>query len=297
MWEFLKKIVTDQSQEYTVTVYNDKETDSSQNFHIKRADTLLLFAIFVLVSMLFSTLLFYVTPLGNIFENRFDMTYRQEVLEITQRVEALQDSLIARDIQLNDLKNFVRTVPDTTFEVEEGAVLPGRVSGNQVRLPGRVSEYTARVPTSELQAYDMLNRFEILNYSDTHDAPFLALMPADGTITQGFSNQTGHLGIDIALPAGTPFLAISDGVVFYADWTMNYGYVLLLQHANGIISIYKHAQKLQKKQGDFIVKGDVLGTVGDRGLMSSGSHLHFEIWEQGIPRNPLYYLETNESPG
>lgn len=286
MWEFLKKIVTDQSQEYTVTVYNDKETDSSQNFHIKRADTLLLFAIFVLVSMLFSTLLFYVTPLGNIFENRFDMTYRQEVLEITQRVEALQDSLIARDIQLNDLKNFVRTVPDTTFEVEEGAVLPGRVSGNQVRLPA-----------SELQAYDMLNRFEILNYSDTHDAPFLALMPADGTITQGFSNQTGHLGIDIALPAGTPFLAISDGVVFYADWTMNYGYVLLLQHANGIISIYKHAQKLQKKQGDFIVKGDVLGTVGDRGLMSSGSHLHFEIWEQGIPRNPLYYLETNESPG
>lgn len=286
MWEFLKKIFTGQSQEYTITAFSDEESESSENFHIKKSDTILLFTIFVLVSMLFSTLLFYVTPLGNIFESRFDTTFRKEVLEITQRVEALQDSLVARDVQLNDLKTLVRTVPDTTFDVEERAALSGSMSQNRVALL-----------SGDLQAYEMLNRFEILNYSGYEESSTPALMPADGSISQRFSNQTGHLGVDIALPAGTPFLAMLDGVVFYADWTMNYGYVVLLQHENGIVSIYKHAQNLLKKQGDFVVKGDVLGSVGDRGLMSSGSHLHFEIWERGIPRDPLFYLETSQASG
>ena len=286
MWEFLKNILTDQNQDQTVTVSKDEEPESTRTFHIKKSDTILLLAIFFLVSMLFSTMLFFATPLGNIFEKKFDTTFRNEVLEITQRVEALQDSLIARDIQLNDLKNFVRTVPDTTFEVDGGVGLARGLSENSVWLP-----------TREVQTYDMLNRFEILNFSENNDDSFPALMPAEGNITQGFSNQTGHYGIDIALTSGTPFLAIAEGVVLYADWTMNYGYVLFLQHGNGIVSIYKHAEKLLKKQGDFAVKGDVLGTAGDRGVMSSGSHMHFEIWEQGIPKNPLFYLENYQSSG
>ncbi|HLR90753.1 MAG TPA: M23 family metallopeptidase [Balneolaceae bacterium] len=281
MWEFLKKIFFDRYREYRVDVYPEEHPQESRSFHIQKSDTAWLFGIFLLLSILFSTLLFYTTPLGNIFETRFETAFRKEVLEITQRVEALQDSLVARDLQLNDLKNFVRTVPDTTFEIEPGSV-PGE----------RAVERLVRQPVSRLPAYDMLNRFEILNQPEAEDSPFLALMPAEGAVTQGFSYQTGHYGVDIALPAGTPFLAISDGVVFYTEWTVNYGYVLLLQHPNGIVSVYKHAERLLKKQGDFVVKGDVLGSVGDRGLLSSGSHLHFEIWDKGIPRNPLSYLDT-----
>lgn len=286
MWEFLKKIFTDQDQEHIVKLFSDEETESTQSFRIKKADTILLLTIFFLVSMLFSTLLFFVTPLGNIFETKFDTTFRKEVLEITQRVEALQDSLTARDLQLNDLKNFVRTVPDTTFEVDE-----------RVALTRRGVDMPSGLPVGGLQAHDMYNRFQIVNHSNRTENPFPAFMPAEGNITQGFSDQTGHYGIDIALTSGTPFLAVADGVVFHAGWTMNYGYILLLQHENGVVSIYKHAEKLSKRQGDFVVKGDVLGTVGDRGIMSSGSHLHFEIWEQGIPRNPLIYLENYQPAG
>src|SRR5690625_8038282 len=108
----------------------------------------------------------------------------------------------------------------------------------------------------------MLNRFEILNQPEAEDSPFLALMPAEGAVTQGFSYQTGHYGVDIVLPAGTPFLAISDGVVFYTEWTVNYGYGLVLQHPNGIVNGHKQAKRLLKKEEDLGGRGDVEGRVG-----------------------------------
>lgn len=286
MWEFLKNIFTDPNQEYTVKILNGDEPENTRKFHLKRSDAWLLLTIFLLVSLLFSALIFFVTPLGNIFEKKFDHAFRSEVLEITNRVEALQDSIAARDIQLHDLKNFVRTVPDTTFEIEGETVITREPAVNAVGLSMR-----------EIQAYELFNRFEILNNVRNDEDLFLAMMPAEGNITQGFSERTGHYGIDIALTSGTPFLAVEDGVVVYAGWTMNYGYILILQHTNGFVSVYKHAENLLKKQGEFVVKGDILGSAGDRGIISSGSHLHFEIWDQGIPENPLFYLGNDQTSG
>ncbi len=71
---------------------------------------------------------------------------------------------------------------------------------------------------------------------------------------------------------------------------MNYGYVIHIQHENGIVSIYKHASSLSKNIGDIVLKGDIVGTVGNAGTQSTGPHLHIEIWRNGVPQNPLMYL-------
>src|SRR5690625_3158076 len=152
MWEFLKKIFFDRYREYRVDVYPEEHPQESRSFHIQKSDTAWLFGIFLLLSILFSTLLLYTTPLGNIFETRFETAFRKEVFEITKRGEALQDALETSNLQLNNLKNNVRTVTDTTFENEPESV------------PGESAvERLVRQPVSRLPAYDMLNRFEIHN--------------------------------------------------------------------------------------------------------------------------------------
>ena len=77
-----------------------------------------------------------------------------------------------------------------------------------------------------------------------------------------------------------------NGMVVQSDWTWNFGHVVVIQHQEGYLSVYKHLTSTKKKQGDYISRGDVIGTSGDAGLISTGPHLHFELWKDGLPLNP-----------
>jgi murein DD-endopeptidase MepM/ murein hydrolase activator NlpD len=130
-------------------------------------------------------------------------------------------------------------------------------------------------------------QFNVIGYtSQVLPAPF----PVNGTVTQGYSPINGHFGIDIATMSGTTIRTIAEGVVISTEWTMNYGNVVYIQHKNGYLTIFKHVSKPTRKVGDFVQKGDILGSVTESGLISSGPHLHFEIWQNGTPLNPLNYL-------
>src|SRR5699024_7203907 len=119
---------------------------------------------------------------------------------------------------------------------------------------------------------------------------FPAFYPVEGTLTRKFNVDTGHYGIDIATDSGSSFRAIADGVIISEEWTFNYGYVIVIQHAKGIITVLKHVRTLQKTTGQIIRQGDIIGTVGNVGILSTGPHLHIEIWKNGIPQNPKHYL-------
>src|SRR5690625_7993768 len=122
MWEFLKKIFFDRYREYRVDVYPEEHPQESRSFHIQKSDTAWLFGIFLLLSILFSPLLFYTTPLGNIFETRFETAFRKEGLGITQRVEALQDSVVERDLELNKLILIELSISDIQIQIEPESV-------------------------------------------------------------------------------------------------------------------------------------------------------------------------------
>ncbi|MDZ7682562.1 MAG: M23 family metallopeptidase [Fodinibius sp.] len=145
--------------------------------------------------------------------------------------------------------------------------------------------------SSDVSTKGMLSQNEIIFSKIFQKVPeFPTNYPINGTFTRGYNPENGHYGIDIATEEGTSFKAIADGAVVNQDWTVNYGFVLHVQHSNGIITIYKHAASLSKSIGDIVLKGDILGTVGDVGVFSSGPHLHVEIWKNGVPQNPNSYL-------
>ncbi len=279
MWDFIRKIFSEREGEVTVVVLDDQDPDGSSSFKLSAQDIIKITLFVVIVSVLFTTIIFFATPIGSLYQRQQDESLRNEAIAITERMLSIQDSLEARDRQLNDIKEILQTVPDTTFEV------------SSMNRPQRIS--SGRIINNDpfIHAYEMLSQNEIIFSGSMDKAPdFPASYPIRGTLSQTFEPEKGHYGIDIAARVNTNFTALADGVVIYADWTINFGHVVYLQHSEGIVTVYKHASKILKKQGDYVLKGDILGTVANTGVLSSGSHLHLEIWKNGIPQNPEMYL-------
>lgn len=114
-------------------------------------------------------------------------------------------------------------------------------------------------------------------------------------IAQKFDVHTNHFGVDIVTKDNEPVKSIAKGTVILSNWTQETGYTIAVQHEGGLISIYKHNSVLLKKIGSFVQTGDILGVVGNSGELTSGPHLHFELWFKGNPVNPEYYIKlTNE---
>ena len=113
--------------------------------------------------------------------------------------------------------------------------------------------------------------------------------PLSGVVSQGF-DPVLHPYIDITAPAGSVVLSILDGTVIFAGWNDESGYTIQIQHANDIVSIYKHNQKLLKKTGDKVSAGASIALVGNTGSLTTGDHLHFELWYKGDAVDPTKYI-------
>ncbi len=282
MWEFIKRIFSEREGDVTVVVLDEHDPDGSSSFKLRARDIIKMVLIVILLSVLITTVIFFATPLGSLYQHKQDYTLRQNVIEISERVSNLQDSLMARDAQLNDMKEVLRSVGDTLLPVDRSAE---DYMSEEYYPPGG--------SMSNIQTFEMLSQNEIILSSSMVRSPdFPSSYPIDGVFTQGYSAEDGHLGIDLAARPDTEFRALADGTVINAGWTMNYGYVLYLQHSDGIVTVYKHASNLARSKGDFVLKGDILGQIGDRGVLSTGSHLHLEIWNDGVPQDPLMYLNN-----
>lgn len=130
--------------------------------------------------------------------------------------------------------------------------------------------------------------------SHTVQGVYLEVTPVSGIITSRFGNResirtSGHTGLDIAAPAGTPIKATADGEVIFSGYSGGYGYVVKISHGNGIQTYYGHCSSLYVSTGETVEAGDVIAAVGSTGN-STGNHLHFEVRVNGTEVNPQNYL-------
>ncbi|WP_227979742.1 M23 family metallopeptidase [Nocardia spumae] len=117
---------------------------------------------------------------------------------------------------------------------------------------------------------------------------------ANGTFTSGFGGRWGvqHLGVDIAAPIGTPIYAVEDGEVISAGPASGFGMWVRLKHADGTITVYGHVDTATVSEGQHVLAGDQIATVGNRGF-STGPHCHFEVWLNGSNKvDPLPWLAS-----
>ena len=117
-----------------------------------------------------------------------------------------------------------------------------------------------------------------------------SVKPADGLISRTYDSETKHLGIDIVNIEGTPIFATADGQVVFSGFSNDFGNSIILDHQNGYLSHYYHNQENFFKRGDSVKAGDVIAKLGNTG-MSTGPHLHFEIWKDGNSIDPIIFFD------
>lgn len=127
-----------------------------------------------------------------------------------------------------------------------------------------------------------------VRYMITNNIP--SVKPAKGLISREYDIDTKHFGIDIVNQVSTPIFSIADGLVVFSDFSKDFGNFLIIDHQNGYLSHYYHNEDLFFNKGDKVLAGDIIAKMGNTG-MSSGPHLHFEIWKDGTPINPNTFFE------
>ena len=131
-------------------------------------------------------------------------------------------------------------------------------------------------------------------FGQQQDKTIFFILPVNGYISRDFDPDRGHYGIDIVVKDGTPVYASAGGFVVFSGYTNNYGNIIILNHSDGYLSIYKHCSVILKKEREFVKQGELIAQSGNSGLATTGPHLHFEIWHNGKPVDPENLLIINK---
>ncbi|MBO6524565.1 MAG: peptidoglycan DD-metalloendopeptidase family protein [Balneolaceae bacterium] len=283
MLDFLKKLYEQRLKEITVILLDDSRPGEDNSYQFRPTKFFAFLTLVCVMLSMFVALIFMLTPLGALLYSKEDAEMRAQVENITQRVIALQDSLIVRDYQLSEMKDVIRLSVDTTLAMDDRF---SSMFDNDQQLEDLFANrfddnlISERVSTSGIIFSNIFKA-----------APdFPTSFPVNGSLTRGYEPENAHYGIDVATKEEELITSIADGTIVSASWTISDGYVISVQHAGGLLSVYKHCSSLTKKSGDVILKGDIIGATGDVGVSSSGPHLHLEIWKDGLPQDPAIYL-------
>ncbi len=290
MFHFFKKIWSLKSDKQKIVLPKQEEPDSGEIYFFNRIDLLKVLIPYTLIVIFLFSLIFTLTPVGNIVPSPEDREVRNQVIEIHQRLANLRDTIQARDMQLEAFKTALREGrSDTTFAVE----LPQRETTfpREVDKP-QVSERLFSSSSTVLRPEDIILSTDPV-FRELPDFP--TEFPVNGTLTRGFLPDSGHFGIDVATSDGEIVRSVAPGMVIFDGFTIRYGYVIIIRHNDNFISVYKHCSSLAVESGTFVHAGQVIGRVGLYGTLTTGPHLHFELWKNLVPVDPLKYF-TNLAP-
>ncbi len=216
---------------------------------------------------------------------------RLEIIENYHRTNQLVAEIERRDVMLQNLRAVLSgKLPAQALDPD--SLAPRATHPTQVHFKKSDADSIFR---AEVEAEAKFNISEasttgVVVSRDTKLEMMFFFPPLKGVVTDKFNEVERHFGTDIVAVEGAAVKSCLDGTVIFAEWTLETGYVIEIQHENQIISVYKHNSKLLKGVGDRVRAGDAIAFVGNMGELTTGPHLHFELWHAGTAINPEYYM-------
>jgi murein DD-endopeptidase MepM/ murein hydrolase activator NlpD len=269
---------------YQLVIRNDENLAEKSTIGFTYAKVLIILVTsFIIV---FSSSLFLSkTLLAKWFDPKHEqMEQNKKLLSLALKVDSLAVEVDRKD---KFILNFQRILSgDTTSDFSDPAksfegVEKPLASARKITLAATDSAFKKEFEQSDLSVSIKGNR-------DLEQTFFFT--PITGFVSDKYNLKKGHYGIDIVAKANEPVKCIADGTVIIASWTQDSGYIIAVQHAGNLISVYKHNAGLLKKVGNFVNAGDIVAIVGNSGEMTDGPHLHFELWYNGNSLNPEEFV-------
>ena len=274
---------------YRVVVYNNDTYEEKAHFKL----TLLnFFNILVVSSVLLIVLVTYLiafTPLREYIPGYTDVSLNRRVYEMERRADSLEMVFRQKDLYIDNLKRIINGEDFETDSVNSLLTKSSKTNFDEIVIKNSKQDSLFR------RGYEEETRNNLFGNSMISDVgqefklvSFFA--PINGIVTQHFNREAKHFGTDLVASNNSVIKATADGTVIYSDWTVENGYCIGIQHNGNLFSIYKHNAVLLKEEGDFVNAGDAIAIYGNSGSLSTGPHLHFELWYNGTPLNPEDYI-------
>lgn len=238
-----------------------------------------------LLLIAFVTVLIAFTPIREFIPGYPDGTTRRYIVQNALKVDSLQREVQQWKIYLGNLHTILRGESPNNFE----SLPDTSIRYKEIKFTKSIEDSLLRIQIEEEELYNLsvidMKRRGSEELSSLHFFP-----PVKGVITNSFNYQQNHFGVDIVAPPNEVVVAITDGTVTLSSWTLETGYVIQIQHVGNLLSVYKHNSKLLKKSGTQVKAGEAIAIIGNSGELTTGPHLHFELWHNGNPINPEKYI-------
>lgn len=274
---------------YRLVIMNEETYEEKVSFRLSRLNVFTVTGITAILLIFFTTILISFTPLREYIPGYTDVTLQKRILELQDRADSLQTDVLQKNVYLQNL----RSVIEGKEIVEDTAKLVAAEGTNYEEIENSRSpeDSVLRAEYENESAYDLFyNENEELTSPVSSLSSYLFFTPLKGIITTKFNLADQHFGVDVVAKRNEAVKATLDGTVIFSDWTIETGYVISIQHQGNFISVYKHNSVLLKKMGSVVKAGEPIAIVGESGELTTGPHLHFELWYNGVPVDPTEYM-------
>jgi len=278
-----KKIKHKLLNKYRLVVLNEDTFEERFTFKLNRLNVFVFSILSSLILIALTTILISFTPLREYIPGYSSVSLKKKATKLAYKTDSLQQVININEQYFSSIKKVligdVKTVDFNKDSIIEAAEL----DSSELNLTPSKEDSLLREKVSLEDKYNPLVTNSEIN--------FVLFPPVKGTISDGFNIKLKHYGVDVVTTKDAPIKATADGTVIFSEWTAETGYVIIIEHANNLISAYKHNSMLSKKQGQLVKAGEVIAKAGNTGELSTGPHLHFELWSDGYPIDPIDFID------
>lgn len=269
---------------YRLVVLNEETFEERLSFKLTKLNLFILVSVSAILLIAGTSLLIAFTPLREYIPGYSSTSLRKRAAELVIKTDSLQNELSNYSLYLNSIKKVL------TGEVEMQSVNRDSIMIAVARDPENIDLSPS---PSDLALRERVAKEEKFNvFENTQKRIGTVLFPpVSGTVSSGYDPESKHFAVDIAVAENAPVKSVADGTVIFSGWTPTTGLTLIIEHGNGLISAYKHNSALSKEIGDLVKSGEVVALAGSSGELSTGPHLHFELWMNGFPVNPTTFID------
>ena len=284
----LKKL----NRKYDFLMSHDESGRPILNFKLNLLNLILVIIGIALLLIVITTFIIAFTPLREYIPGYTDTSLDREVYELNLRADSLSREMRKKDVYFENLKKIVEgydfAADSALASLNIYEPLPKGVT-DTITLKKSVEDSLLR---AEYEAQNQYNLFGPDYLPPTKPSSLVKnfFVPLNGSILKAFNTDEGHYGVDIATAGDKIINATLDGTVVFANWSIDNGYCIGIQHEDSYFSIYKHNATLLKKEGEYVRAGEAIAILGRSGDNETYEHLHFELWHNGIAVNPADYM-------
>ena len=267
---------------YRLVILNEDTFEERLSFKLTRLNVFILIGISAIILIAMTTVLIAFTPIREYIPGYSSTRLKEQAIRMDATLDSIQRVMNVRSQKYTSVQDLL----NESINVETG-------ESNNTTINTPIEELNLTPSTSDSVLRELVAREDKYNLFETAkaNANFVLFPPIKGVITAAYDQENKHYAVDVAAEENTPVKAAAEGTVIFAEWTADTGNVIIVKHANNLITVYKHNASLSKSQGDLVRSGEVIAAVGNTGTLSTGPHLHFEVWSNGYPVNPTDFVD------